>query len=68
VLGEVTAIGVLSGSPGLRGAIDLIGSGRIDPRPLVAAVVGLAEVGSVLGGDRGPDWGAGPKVHVDPRH
>ena len=66
VLGELTAVGVLSGSPGLTGAIDLIASGRIDPRPLVAALVGLGEVAGVLGGKRGPGWGAGPKVHVDP--
>jgi 2-desacetyl-2-hydroxyethyl bacteriochlorophyllide A dehydrogenase len=67
VLGEITAVGVLSGSPGLAGAIELIGSGRIDPRPLVAAVVGLGEVASVLAGDRDAGWGPGPKVHVDPR-
>jgi hypothetical protein len=24
-------------------------------------------VASVLAGDRAPAWGAGPKVHVDPR-
>ncbi len=67
VLGEITAAGVLSGSLGLPGAIELIGSGAIDPRPLVAAVVGLDEVAAVLGGDRDPGWGAGPKIHVDPR-
>jgi 2-desacetyl-2-hydroxyethyl bacteriochlorophyllide A dehydrogenase len=67
VLAEVAAVGVLSGSPGLRGAIDLIGSGRIDPRPLVAALVGLGDVAAVLAGDREPGWGAGPKIHVDPR-
>jgi len=67
VLAEVTAVGVLSGSPGLAGAIDLIGSGRIDPRPLVAAVVGLGDVATVLADHRDSAWGAGPKIHVDPR-
>ena len=67
VLDEITAVGVLSGSLGLPGAIELIGSGRIDPRPLVAAVVGLEDVGRVLAGQRDPAWGAGPKMHVDPR-
>jgi hypothetical protein len=39
----------------------------VDPRPLVAATVGLHEVGNVLGGGR-PDGAAdGPKIHIDPR-
>jgi len=67
VLGDVTAVGILSGSGGLGGAIDLFGSGKVDPRPLVTAVVGLADVGRVLAGDRDPSWGPGPKIHVDPR-
>jgi threonine dehydrogenase-like Zn-dependent dehydrogenase len=66
-LKDVTAVGILSASPGLRGAIEHIGSGRVDPRPVVAATVGLAEVGAVLAGGRPADAGPGPKVHVDPR-
>jgi threonine dehydrogenase-like Zn-dependent dehydrogenase len=66
VLADVTAVGVLSASGGLAGAIDLYASGAVDPRPLVAATVGLEEVGAVLAGQRRPEWGDAPKVHVDP--
>ena len=44
VLKDVTAVGVLSASRGLAGTIDLYASGAVDPRPLVAATVGLDEV------------------------
>src|SRR5439155_4396892 len=54
VLEDVTAVGILSASPGLDGAIDLLATGRIEPRPLVAAVVGLEDVGRVLAGERDP--------------
>ncbi|WP_236796195.1 zinc-binding dehydrogenase [Amycolatopsis sp. GM8] len=64
-LKDVTAVGVLSGSPGLAGAIEHYARGAVDPRPLVAATVGLDEVASVLAGER-PGAG-GPKIHVDPR-
>jgi threonine dehydrogenase-like Zn-dependent dehydrogenase len=67
VLKDVTAVGVLSASPGLRGAVEHYADGRVAPEPLVAATVGLAEVGEVLAGRRPPDAGPGPKVHVDPR-
>ena len=67
VLKDVTSVGILSGSPGLEGAIELFSSGEVDPRPLVAAVVGLGEVGAVLAGERDPSWEPGPKIHVDPR-
>ena len=66
VLNDLTAVGILSASPGLDGAIELFASGRVDPRPLIAAVVGLDDVGRVLAGERDPAWGAGSKVHVDP--
>src|SRR6185436_19303750 len=36
VLKDVTAVGILSASPGLAGTIDLYASGSVDPRPLVA--------------------------------
>lgn len=67
VLNDVTAVGILSASPGLRGAIEHYASGRVDPRPLVAATVGLDEVADVLAGGRPAGAGAGPKIHVDPR-
>lgn len=65
-LKDVTAVGILSASPGLSGTIDLYASGVVDPRPLVAATVGLDDVGAVLAG-HGRESGAGPKVHIDPR-
>jgi threonine dehydrogenase-like Zn-dependent dehydrogenase len=67
VLKDVTVIGILSGSPGLEGAIALYGSGVVDPAPLVAGVIGLDDVAGVLAGTRPPGSGAGPKIHVDPR-
>src|SRR5215472_4264124 len=66
-LKDVTAVGVLSASPGLAGTIDLYARGEVDPRPLVAATVGLDGVAAVLAGDRPAGAGAGPKIHVDPR-
>ena len=66
-LKDVTAVGVLSASPGLAGTIELYASGAVDPRRLVAATVGLDEVGAVLAGHRPDGAGLGPKLHVDPR-
>lgn len=67
VLKDVTAVGILSASPSLAGTIDLYASGLVDPRPLIAATVGLDDVGSVLSGIRPDGAGAGPKILVDPR-
>ncbi|WTT89799.1 alcohol dehydrogenase catalytic domain-containing protein [Streptomyces sp. NBC_00076] len=67
VLKDVTAVGVLSASPGLDATIRAYADGSVDPRPLVAATVGLDEVGAVLAGERPADAGPGPKIHVDPR-
>lgn len=67
VLRDVTAVGILSGSGALGGIADLYASGAVDPRPLVAATVGLADAAAVLGGERAPEWGGAPKVHIDPR-
>jgi threonine dehydrogenase-like Zn-dependent dehydrogenase len=67
VLKDVTAVGILGASAGLAGTIERYASGAVDPRPLVAATVGLSEVGDVLAGWRPPGAGPGPKVHVDPR-
>jgi 2-desacetyl-2-hydroxyethyl bacteriochlorophyllide A dehydrogenase len=64
-LKDVTAVGVLSASPGLAGTIERYASGAVGPVPLVAATVGLDDVAAVLAGDRPP--GAAPKIHVDPR-
>src|SRR5438445_267940 len=51
---------------GLAGVVDLYAGGAVDPRPLVAATVGLEEAAEVLHGRRPPEWGSAPKVHVDP--
>lgn len=64
---DVTAVGILSASPGLGSAIAAYASGAVDPRPLVAATVGLDQVGDVLAGRRPADAGPGPKIHIDPR-
>jgi threonine dehydrogenase-like Zn-dependent dehydrogenase len=66
-LKDVTAVGVLSASPGLAGTIEAYASGAVDPRPIVAATVGLDGVADVLAGHRPDGAGAGPKIHVDPR-
>jgi threonine dehydrogenase-like Zn-dependent dehydrogenase len=67
VLKDVTAVGILSASPGLDATIAAYAAGEIDPRPLVAATVGLAQVGAVLAGERPDGAGPGPKFHIDPR-
>jgi 2-desacetyl-2-hydroxyethyl bacteriochlorophyllide A dehydrogenase len=67
VLKDVTAVGILSASPGLKGAIDFYARGEIDPTPIVAATVGLEQAASVLAGIRPIGAGIGPKFHIDPR-
>jgi threonine dehydrogenase-like Zn-dependent dehydrogenase len=67
VLKDVTAVGILGASAGLAGTIERYAAGSVDPRPLVAATIGLGQVGDVLTGWRPPGSGPGPKVHVDPR-
>ena len=67
VLKDLTAVGILGASAGLAGTIEAYAAGSVDPRPLVAATVGLGEVGDVLAGWRPAGAGPGPKVHVDPR-
>jgi threonine dehydrogenase-like Zn-dependent dehydrogenase len=66
LLKDVTAVGVLSASPALAATVSAYAEGSVDPRPLVAATVGLNEVGAVLAGDRPAGAGDGPKIHVDP--
>ncbi|MFF5231794.1 zinc-binding dehydrogenase [Dactylosporangium sp. NPDC000521] len=65
-LKDVTAVGVLSASGGLAGTVELYASGAVDPRPLVAATIGLSEAASALSPTRPAAWGAAPKVHIDP--
>jgi threonine dehydrogenase-like Zn-dependent dehydrogenase len=66
-LKDVTAVGILSASPGLPATIAAYAAAEVDPRPLVAATVGLDQVGAVLAGRRPDGAGPGPKIHVDPR-
>src|SRR6202041_801253 len=51
-LKDVTAVGILSASPGLRATIEAYASGAVDPRPLIAATVRLDQVAGVLAGQR----------------
>jgi len=67
VLKDLTTVGILGASAGLAATIGRYAAGSVDPRPLVAATVGLGEVGAVLAGWRPAGSGPGPKVHVDPR-
>lgn len=64
-LKDVTAVGVLSASPGLRGTIDAYAAGAVDPRPLIAAAVPLEGLPGILTGERPAGAGPGPKFHVD---
>lgn len=64
---DVTAVGILSGSPALDDTITAYAKGIVDPQPLVAATVGLDQVRAVLAGQRPAGAGPGPKVHIDPR-
>lgn len=66
-LKDVTTVGILGASDGLAGTIDAYASGAVDPRPLVAATVGLHEAHDVLAGWRPDDAAAGPKLLIDPR-
>lgn len=66
-LSDVTAVGVLSASGGLEETVDLYATGAVDPRPLVAATVGLDGTAAILAGERPADAGPGPKFHIDPR-
>jgi 2-desacetyl-2-hydroxyethyl bacteriochlorophyllide A dehydrogenase len=67
VLKDVTAVGILSASPGLGATIEHYADGRVDPRRLVAGTVGLDDVAGALMGQPLPGVGAGPKIHIDPR-
>ncbi|WP_174189377.1 zinc-dependent alcohol dehydrogenase [Nocardia barduliensis] len=64
-LGDITAVGILGASAGLDPTIAAYAAGAVDPRPLIAATVGLEELGAVLAGARPAHAGAGPKIHVE---
>jgi threonine dehydrogenase-like Zn-dependent dehydrogenase len=66
-LKDVTAVGILSASPGLAGAIESFANGSVVPDAIVSEVVALENVPARFEGERGPHAGPGPKVHVDPR-
>ncbi|MCA2214291.1 zinc-dependent alcohol dehydrogenase [Jidongwangia harbinensis] len=66
-LRDLTVTGILSASGGLAETIGRYASGTVDPRPLVAATVGLDDAVAVLAGERDPSWGSAPKIHIDPR-
>ena len=67
VFKDVTAVGILSASPALADTVAALAEGVIDPRPLVAATVGLDQTAAILRGERPADAGPGPKIHIDPR-
>jgi threonine dehydrogenase-like Zn-dependent dehydrogenase len=64
VLKDVTAVGILSASPGLSATIDAYASGTVDPRALIAATVQLDDLPAVLSGERPEGSGLGPKFQV----
>lgn len=61
---SMTVTGILGGSHGLQPAIDGYESGTVDPRPLIADTIGLADVSDVLTGKL--QSSTGPKFLVDP--
>ena len=65
-LKDLKVRGILSASPGLAGAIELLSKKIIDPRPLIAGVVDLENSSEVLGGNRSAVKGNGPKIHIKP--
>jgi 2-desacetyl-2-hydroxyethyl bacteriochlorophyllide A dehydrogenase len=66
-LKDVTAVGILSASPGLAGAIQSFASGAVVPDAIVSEIVSLEDVPARFEGRRGDGAGPGPKVQVDPR-
>lgn len=64
VLSDVTAVGILSASPGLAPTIAAYAAATVDPRPLIAATVRLDDLPAVLTGERPTGAGPGPKIHV----
>lgn len=64
-LGDITAVGILGASEGLDPTIAAYADNSVDPRPLIAATVGLEDLAGILAGARPPGAGAGPKIHVE---
>jgi threonine dehydrogenase-like Zn-dependent dehydrogenase len=64
VMKDLTVVGVLSASGGLEDTIRAYAVGAVDPRPLVAATVGLEQIRDILAGQRPQGSGAGPKFHA----
>jgi threonine dehydrogenase-like Zn-dependent dehydrogenase len=69
-LKDVTVTGILGGSAGLDGAVEAFADGSVDPRPLIAATIGLdalADAMTALAAGRTPAGsGPGPKLQIDP--
>jgi threonine dehydrogenase-like Zn-dependent dehydrogenase len=63
-LRDVALVGILGGSAGLDGAIAAYATGAVDPRPLIAATVGLDGLVDILAGHRPRGSGDGPKFHA----
>ncbi|WP_308797889.1 zinc-dependent alcohol dehydrogenase [Agromyces silvae] len=64
---DATIVGVLGGSAGIAEAIEAFATGRVDPVPLIAETIGLADLDGELAGRRAHADGSPPKVVVDPR-
>ncbi|KAF2417559.1 alcohol dehydrogenase [Microbacterium sp. B35-30] len=64
-LGDITAVGILGASAGLDPTIAAYTDGAVDPRPLIAATIGLEDLAGALAGARPTGAGAGPKIHVE---
>jgi hypothetical protein len=64
-LGDITAVGILGASVGLDPTIAAYTDGAVDPRPLIAATIGLEDLAGALAGARPTGAGAGPKIHVE---
>ena len=65
VLDDLTAIGILGASAGIRPAIEHYADGRVDPSGLVDVTVGLSQAAEALAGQLSA--GSGTKIHIDPR-
>jgi len=64
VLGDLTAVGILGASAGIRPAIEQYADGRVDPSRLVEVTVGLSQAAEALAGRI--STGSGTKIHIDP--
>jgi len=67
VFKDVTVVGILSASPGLRESIRYIAEGKIDVMKILGGTVGMSEAGNIFQGKRPVGMGVGPKVLINPR-